>query len=676
MLTAEIIERVLRENPDVVQERPKQHVDETGGSYTYEKLEELLQLWAARNEGFEWIAANTSKGPGFRISCPGATGWPDGAVHSESSAPLNGSAVCWVENGHPRFTCKHAHCGEGAPLGKKTWRSLAEYYGRSAQREVLTGSPLLGLPVRPELPIAGQAPWDNAGPTTQGPAHAERGPEEWKPTGRTLLAGRTSAGVGLGVGQGSAAAEGHAVEVPVPNLHASPGVGHHAKCDRMFSCDDIGNGMRFAKYENQALLYTAGRGWLAWDGKRWVPESHSAAMIAARRTVWRIAEEADLTTDEEVKKTFKKHQKFSSNVARIEAMIKMASADMQVKMEQLDTNDWLFNCQNGTIDLHTGELLPFNRLNGITNISPVTYIKDAKAPLWGGFLEKVMQGDRDLISFLQRAVGYSLSGSTAEQCFFVFHGDGANGKSTFTETIKWMCGTYAMTAAMATFRDHGKHGSGIPNDVAAMRAARLVVSSEADSTMHLNEALIKSMTGGEAQSARFLHKEFFEFTPKFKLFLGVNHRPIIKGTDNGIWRRLKLVPWLYKFPEAEQDKNFALKLREEGAGILQWALAGLAEYHQIGLAIPEKILSTVSEYRDQEDTLGRFLAEECDEEEQAQEPANDLYFLYGQWCQNGKEKPLSQKLFRPEMERRGWLHKRTAKGIVYTGIRRKPSKAF
>ena len=434
--------------------------------------------------------------------------------------------------------------------------------------------------------------------------------------------------------------------------------------------------MRFAKYENQALLYTAGRGWLAWDGKRWVPESHSAAMIAARRTVWRIAEEADLTTDEEIKKTFKKHQKFSSNVARIEAMIKMASADMQVKMEQLDTNDWLFNCQNGTIDLHTGELLPFNRLNGITNISPVTYIKDAKAPLWGGFLEKVMQGDRDLISFLQRAVGYSLSGSTAEQCFFVFHGDGANGKSTFTETIKWMCGTYAMTAAMATFRDHGKHGSGIPNDVAAMRAARLVVSSEADSTMHLNEALIKSMTGGEAQSARFLHKEFFEFTPKFKLFLGVNHRPIIKGTDNGIWRRLKLVPWLYKFPEAEQDKNFALKLREEGAGILQWALAGLAEYHRIGLAIPEKILSTVSEYRDQEDTLGRFLAEECDEEEQAQEPANDLYFLYGQWCQNGKEKPLSQKLFRPEMERRGWLHKRTAKGIVYTGIRRKPSKAF
>ena len=126
--------------------------------------------------------------------------------------------------------------------------------------------------------------------------------------------------------------------------------------------------MRFAKYENQALLYTAGRGWLAWDGKRWVPESHSAAMIAARRTVWRIAEEADLTTDEEIKKTFKKHQKFSSNVARIEAMIKMASADMQVKMEQLDTNDWLFNCQNGTIDLHTGELLPFNRLNGITNI--------------------------------------------------------------------------------------------------------------------------------------------------------------------------------------------------------------------------------------------------------------------------------------------------------------------
>ena len=113
MLTAEIIERVLRENPDVVQERPKQHADKTGGSYTYEKLEELLQLWAARNEGFEWAAAQTSKGPGFRITCPGHTGWPDGAIHSDASGALNGSAVVWVENGHPRFTCKHAHCGEG-----------------------------------------------------------------------------------------------------------------------------------------------------------------------------------------------------------------------------------------------------------------------------------------------------------------------------------------------------------------------------------------------------------------------------------------------------------------------------------------------------------------------------------------------------------------------------------
>ena len=159
MLTAEVMDQYIRENAEAPTKPAAGPVDETGGSYDYEKLQAVLELWAQRNEGFEWIATNTSKGPGFRISCPGATGWPDGAVHSESSAPLNGSAVCWVENGHPRFTCKHAHCGDGAPQGKKTWKHLAECLGRSAQREVLTGSPLLSsqtlldLSVRPVLLI-------------------------------------------------------------------------------------------------------------------------------------------------------------------------------------------------------------------------------------------------------------------------------------------------------------------------------------------------------------------------------------------------------------------------------------------------------------------------------------------------------------------------------------------
>src|SRR5271166_139277 len=166
MLTAEVMDRYIAENPDVRQTPTTQHVDENGGSYDHEKLEAVLRLWQERNEGFEWIEANTSKGPGFRISCPGLTGWADGAVHTEPSAPLNGSAVVWVENGFARFTCKHHTCSEGAAAGKRTWKHLQEKLGKSAQREVLTGSPLLSsgpvlaLPVRPNVPVLGETPWD------------------------------------------------------------------------------------------------------------------------------------------------------------------------------------------------------------------------------------------------------------------------------------------------------------------------------------------------------------------------------------------------------------------------------------------------------------------------------------------------------------------------------------
>ena len=686
MLTAETIERILKENPDVKQVPETQHVDETGGSYDYEKLQAVLELWAQRNEGFEWIAANTSKGPGFRISCPGATGWPDGAVHSESSAPLNGSAVCWVENGHPRFTCKHAHCGEGTPLGKKTWRSLAEYYGRSAQREVLTGSPLLGLPVRPELPIAGQAPWDNAGPTTQGPAHAERGPEEWKPTGRTLLAGRTSAGVGLGVGQGSAAAEGHAVEIPVPNLHASPGVAtsHNLKLT------DSGNGWRFRIAYKDQFQHTPGGGWLTWDSGRWKKGQTAPVFQAAMAVASRIGDEADRVpvdpgdpkAAEKIKASIKAWAHTSQSKPRLDAMIGIAMnlPGITADVNDFDVDDYLFNCANGTLDLRSGQLYPHTRGHKLTAISPVNYHEDAECPLWTSFLEKVMQGDAEMIRFLQCAVGYTLTGNIDEQCFFINYGNGSNGKSTFVETLQWLLGDYSEKADMRTFRD--SKDEGVRNDLAKLRTARMVVASELAQAVRLNEPLIKEITGGEGITARFLFKELFTFRPKFKIWMSTNFRPLIGGTDEGIWRRVKLVKWDHTFRKEpgfpdSKDKTFPAKLRGEGPGILRWAVDGWRECQKTGgLFIPAGVVAATEEYRAQEDFIGKWISDNCEQGTSFEGSAQDLFHDYSQTAVNAKEKPISAKIFKSEMERRGYQSKHTKHGNVFVGVKLSVGKAW
>src|SRR5271157_1611625 len=283
MLTAEVMDRYIAENPDVRQTPTVQHVGEDGGSYDIEKLEQVLQLWQERNEGFEWIAANTSKGPGFRISCPGAVAWPDGASHSEASAPLNGSAIVWVENGHPRFTCKHAHCSEGSPNGKKTWKHLAEHLGRSAQREVLTGSPLLSsgpvlaLPVRPNVPVLGETPWDQL-------------PKQMADSG-----GNSSSAGSSGCRMEWSLPPGGTTGSPSTQVAlSSPGV---AATSRIQKFTDLGNAERFHVACSDRFRHTPDQGWFAWDGARWAPEGIKAVMLAAATVARGIQGEVDLIKD-------------------------------------------------------------------------------------------------------------------------------------------------------------------------------------------------------------------------------------------------------------------------------------------------------------------------------------------------------------------------------------------
>jgi len=235
------------------------------------------------------------------------------------------------------------------------------------------------------------------------------------------------------------------------------------------------------------------------------------------------------------------------------------------------------------------------------------------------------------------------------------------------ETVKHVLGNYGTTTPMTTFMD--KKNPGIPNDLAALRNSRLVLASEAERTTRIAESLIKALTGGEQVAARFLHGEFFEFTPKFKIWLGTNHQPQIVGTDDGIWRRVNLIKWGVTIPKEERDMDLSAKLMEEGSGILAWALAGLEQYLKNGLDVPEKVRVATQEYREEEDSLGRFLVDECVTGPSSGEAqASEIYAAYRGWCDSGKERPLMQKLFKLEMERKGFPQKRSHRGTFYQDV--------
>jgi putative DNA primase/helicase len=235
-----------------------------------------------------------------------------------------------------------------------------------------------------------------------------------------------------------------------------------------------------------------------------------------------------------------------------------------------------------------------------------------------------------LIRFVQRAVGYSLTGSTNEQCLFILYGSGANGKSTFLNTISAMLGDYARQTPTDTLLV--KRGDGISNDVARLHGARFVSAMEVDNGRRLAEAQVKQLTGGDLMAARYLYQEFFEFRPQFKLFMGVNHTPVIQGTDHGIWRRIHLVPFTVTIAKEDQDKRLVEELHAERSGILRWAVEGCLTWQAEGLEPPTAVAEATEEYRAEMDVLARFLLECRDVGPEARVATGLLYARYVGWC--------------------------------------------
>jgi len=429
---------------------------------------------------------------------------------------------------------------------------------------------------------------------------------------------------------------------------------------------DMANAARLAARHGEDIRYTAQRGWFAWDSRRWAADEKGLRVQAlAKETAKSIFAEIENATD---RAAMFRHARRSQSKASIDAMVWLARSEpgVPVAITAFDTNGWVLNVANGTLDLRTGQLAGHRRQDLISNIVEVGFDPKAECELWDAFLWRVTDRNDELYAYLRRFVGYLLVGDMSDQSLHFLYGLGANGKSVFCEVLMRLLGEYAVAVSpdLIMLKRHG----GIPNDVARLRGVRAALMNETSQGARFDEAKLKDLTGGDTLTARFLHEEFFDFRPTHRIVIRGNHKPAINGTDEGIWRRLRLVPFTVTIPEDERDHHLLSKLEAELPGILNWALQGCREWQAEGLKPPPIIADAVRAYREESDTLGRFIAECCEVRKLGQVKSSLLFKRYQAFAEQSGERWVASKDLPHEMQRRGFDHKRMNQGSVYLGI--------
>lgn len=434
-----------------------------------------------------------------------------------------------------------------------------------------------------------------------------------------------------------------------------------------FNCTDVGNGYRFARDHRGVACFNHLSGkWFVWDKKRWTEDNDAAVMQLAKETVKGIYGEAAYTTDETRRKELAKHAIKSEADGRMSAMLHQAQSELPVKVEVFDADPLALNCDNGIIDLRTGELRPHDRKAMHTKLAPVAYVPSATAPKWEAFLERIFDADGSLIRFVQKAVGYTLTGDVSEQVLFILHGTGANGKSVFLKTLAALVADYGQAVRTETLML--KHHVGVSNDIAALRGARFISAVETDDGQRLAESTIKQLTGGDKVRARFLFQESFEFQPQFKIWLAANHKPEIRGSDYAIWRRIRLIPFNVTIPEKERNPKLDMELREELPGILAWAVEGCLAWQREGLGEPLAVKQATADYKDEMDVLAEFFADRCALGEHYRVTAKEIFTAYESWCLATGEMKQTQRWLGERLKERGCRTERTRKERFWLGI--------
>jgi putative DNA primase/helicase len=354
------------------------------------------------------------------------------------------------------------------------------------------------------------------------------------------------------------------------------------------------------------------------------------------------------------------------DASTVNAVEKLSRSDRRVAatVDQWDTDIWLLNTPAGSVDLRTGRLGPHQREDYCTKLTAVA--PSGGCPLWLAFLKRITADDADLQLFLQRWAGYSLTGSIEEHAMVFGHGDGANGKGVFVNSIQGVMGDYATTAPMETFI--ASHNDRHPTELAGLRGARLVTAQETEQGRRWAESKIKALTGGDKIAARFMRQDFFEFIPQFKLLIVGNHKPGLRRVDEAIRRRMNLVPFTVTIPEAERDEKLLEKLKAEWPGILQWMLDGCAMWQGEGLAQPEAVRKATDDYLADEDAMAQWMAERCILKSTRYSLLKDLFADWTKWADAAGEEPGSQKQFSRTLQSRDDLQKRLEPGTKRAGF--------
>lgn len=439
---------------------------------------------------------------------------------------------------------------------------------------------------------------------------------------------------------------------------------------KYFSYDDTGNAQRFENAYGETVRYSYIRkGWYYYNGKRWAIDQEGKIKSLADKTIEKMKDETVYVPkgaeEEMMKKAFDKHVKATRSSRGKISMLKETEHLLSIKPEEFDSDKNLFNVQNGYLNLTTGVLHDHDKNKFFTKISNVEYTDKADCPMWMDFLNTIFDNDQSLINYIQRAVGYSLSGSTEEQIMFILHGNGRNGKSVFLDIITEIFGNYSINIQPQTIMVK-QQTSGANSDIARLGGARFVTTTEPNEGVRFDEGLVKQLTGGDKVTARFLYGDEFDFNPEFKLWMATNHKPIIRGTDDGIWRRLAIIPFTVQIPLDKVDKRLTSKLKREMKAILNWMSEGYLLWRESGLQEPECISSQRDQYRVEMDSVETFIEECCILHPNSKVKAKVFYQAYREWAKdNGQYMMSSTKLGR-EMGNK--FSKLRSNGSYYVGV--------
>lgn len=441
----------------------------------------------------------------------------------------------------------------------------------------------------------------------------------------------------------------------------------------VYDMTDTGNAQRLRnKYVGNIKYSYIQKEWYYWTGKVWQVDNSGEIKKLADVIIDDMKKEAFRADGEIQEELLKWCNRTASSKGKTNMITETQHLEgIPVQPDEFDAYTDYINCQNGIVNLRTGELLPHDSNFMMTRICYTDYDTTCGEPkLWLKFLNDVCNGDKELINYLQKCVGYSLSGSIREQCAFFIYGIGNNGKSTFLDTISDLMGTYASNVQPETIMVK-KNDGGANSDIARLKSSRFVTSVEPNEGVRLNEGLVKQLTGGDKVTCRFLYGKEFEYVPEFKIWIGTNHKPTIRGTDVGIWRRIKLIPFEVNIPKDKVDKTLKYKLRKELPQIFNWAVQGCIKWQEEGLELPKCVQDATKEYKAEMDILTNFMEQCVEIDYKSPEPimAPQLFNLYTIWAQKNNEYQMTSRKFYTEIAKKVPEKTRIHEGVCYKGIK-------